>query len=76
MKVVIKNKIKDNTCRVKYMTGEIACVHRGKEKPEKESEVIAEDDSFERRIIDLRTLAQSFWCNDHGLQTSWLMSKK
>ena len=39
-------------------------------KPEKESEVIPEDDSFGRRIIDLRTLAQSFWCNHHGLQPS------
>ena len=52
------------------MTGGIACAHRGKKKPEKESEVIPEDDSFGRRIIDLRTLAQSFWCNHHGLQPS------
>ena len=52
------------------MTGGIACAHRGKKKPEKESEVIPEDDSFGRRIIDLRTLAQSFWCSHHGLQPS------
>ena len=48
-------------CRVKYMR---------QKKPEKASEVIPEDDSFGRRIIDLRTLAQSFWCNHHGFQPS------
>ena len=30
-------------------------------KPEKESEVIPEDNSFGRRIVDLRTLAQSLY---------------
>ena len=39
-------------------------------KPEKESEVIPEEDSFGRRIVDLRTLAQSLWCNNHELQPS------
>ena len=55
-------------CRVQYMTGEIACAHRGKKKPEKESEVIPEDDSFGRRIIDLRTLAHS----EFLVQSSWI----
>ena len=48
------------------MTGGIACAHRGKKKPKKASQVIPEDDSFGRRIVDLRTLAQSL------VQSSWI----